>query len=228
MSLTLPALLRLLHLVSPTLPVGAYSYSQGLERAVEEGWVSDRATACQWIADVLRMSVSSFEAPLVLRLYDAWSTSDRTALAGWNDYFLAGRETAELRAETAQMGYSLRALIHRLPQTTGELAATLDTLDPLAFPTAFAGLAQAAAIGRSEALAGYLWAWLENQVLAAVKIVPLGQVAGQTILLKLADQLPACVEAALIAEENDIVNFCPALAIASARHEAQFARMFRS
>lgn len=107
-------LARLLQLASPALPVGAFSYSQGLEAAVEAGIVHDRESAQQWIADVLRLSLARMEAPILVRLIDAWRAGDRAAAARWNEEFLASRETQELRAETVQMGYSLRMLLEQL------------------------------------------------------------------------------------------------------------------
>jgi hypothetical protein len=105
MSERLPELVRLLHLASPALPVGAYSYSQGLEAAIESRIVRDAATAGAWIGDVLSLSVASCEAPILLRLIAAWEAGDTEEAARWNDELLATRETSELRAETCQMGY---------------------------------------------------------------------------------------------------------------------------
>jgi urease accessory protein len=208
------SLVRLLQLVSPTLPVGAYSYSQGLEAAIEAGIVKDAATAERWIADVLEFSVAPMEAPLVFRLLK--SNSEKQEL---NDLFLASRETAELRAETVQMGYSLCRLLRELG---------MDDLPEgeVAFPSAFAHAARHWAIGPREALLGYLWSWLENQVMAAVKGVPLGQTAGQKMLLAIGDSLSSIADEAM--RKEDLSNFAPGLAMLSSRHETQYSRLFRS
>src|SRR5262245_12261051 len=108
------ALTRLLQLASPALPVGAYSYSQGLEAASHEGVVKDARSAEEWIRDVLSYSMASFEAPVVWRMSEALADGDMTAYEYWNARFRAGRETAELRAETLQMGHALRNLIAEL------------------------------------------------------------------------------------------------------------------
>ncbi len=215
----------LLQLASPALPVGAYSYSQGLESAVEAGIVRDADTAQRWIADVLALSVAGMEAPLLLRLVAAWKSDDDAAVARWNDELIASRETAELRAETLQMGYSMRRLLRELAV---EEASRLDAFDELSYPAAFAFAVAAWRIDAREALAAYLFAWIENQVLAAVKSVPLGQTDGQRMLLELSKRVAQAVEGAAAAGDADLANLAPGLALACARHETQYSRIFRS
>ena len=216
---------RLLQLASPSLPVGAYSYSQGLEAAVEAGIVHDAASASAWIGDVLALCLQGTEAPIFLRLAAAWESRDREAAQRWNAEFIATRETAELRAETLQMGYSLRALLASLAI---ENAGALDAFDELAYPTAFAFAVAAWKIDAREALAAYLFAWIENQVLASLKCVPLGQTDGQRILLELAQRIPAVVARAAALGDEDLYSLAPGLALLSARHETQYSRIFRS
>ena len=199
------SLARLLQLASPALPVGAYSYSQGLEAAVEAGIVKDAPSAQVWISDALAL-LARFEAPVL------WKMMQGEPL---NDFFVASRETAELRAETLQMGHSLAKLL-------AELGVAVPTNEP-ALPTAFACAARAWGISSHEAAVAYLWSWLENQVMAALKAVPLGQTAGQKILLELGGRLEAIVE-----KEAQWSNFAPGLAYLSARHETQYSRLFRS
>ncbi|MDA8108772.1 MAG: urease accessory protein UreF [Betaproteobacteria bacterium] len=214
-------LARLLQLASPALPVGAFSYSQGLEAAVEAGVVRDAASAARWIGDVLEYSVAQMEAPVLLRLHAAWRKGDAAAAERWNALFLASRETAELRAETAQMGYSLARL---LP----ELGVPSIGFEEVAFPAAFARAAAHWGIEPAEALTAYLWAWLENQAMAALKAVPLGQTEGQKILLALGARIGGAVARAATLEDDELCNFAPGLALLSARHETQYSRLFRS
>jgi urease accessory protein len=216
---------RLLQLVSPALPVGAYSYSQGLESAIESGTVRDAASARRWIGDVLELSIANLEAPVLLRLVRAWRGGDVAAAARWNGEFVASREAAELRAETLQMGYSLRRLLLEL-EVPG--AHALEAFDELAYPTVFAFAAAAWNVAERDALAAYLFAWIENQGLAAVKTVPLGQTDGQRILLALGDRIPACVDRAIALGDDELASFAPGLAIACARHETQYSRIYRS
>ena len=213
--------LRLLQLASPSLPVGAYSYSQGLEAAVEAGTVTDAGSSEAWIAYVIELSVASMEAPVLLRLIAAWRAGDLEGVARWNAEFVASRETAELRAETLQMGYSLANLLRDLG--VGDVA-----LEGPAYPTVYAYAVARWDVEAHEALSAYLFAWAENQVLAALKTVPLGQTDGQRMLLALADRIPAAVERAATLGDADLCNFAPGLALASARHETQYSRLFRS
>lgn len=219
------SLARLLQLASPTLPVGAYSYSQGLESAIEGGVVRDAATARAWIEDVLRYGVASMEAPTLLRLIAAWQADDRALVAEWNALLLASRESGELRAETVQMGYSLARLLRELGEADAD---TFDGLNDVAFPTAFAFAVVRWNIETHAALTGYLWSWAENQVMAALKAVPLGQTDGQRLLLVLGDAVELAARQAATLADDELVNFAPGLALLSARHETQYSRLFRS
>lgn len=220
-----PALIRLLHLASPTLPVGAYSYSQGLEWAVECGAVRDEAGAARWIGDCLEWGVARCEAVYLAHMLAAWGDGDATRLAALDADFLASRETAELRAETLQMGHSLARLLRELADFPAD--AALDR-EEISFPLAWSRAAAAWGIAREDAVAGYLWAWLENQVMAALKAVPLGQTAGQRLLAQLGACLPALARAAVATPIAASQNFLPAFAIASSLHETQYTRIFRS
>jgi urease accessory protein len=217
--------LHLLQLVSPSLPVGAYSYSQGLEAAIDAGVVRDAASARDWIGDMLQLSLGAFEAPVFLRLASAWGAGDHARAAEWNALFVASRETSELRAETLQMGYSLRKLLRDLALPR---VAALDAFEELAYPTAFTFAVAAWEIDAREALEAHLFGWLENQVLAALKTVPLGQTDGQRMLMALAREVPAVAARAAVLADDELASFTPGLAILSSRHETQYTRIFRS
>ena len=231
MSALLPQLqlARLLQLASPALPVGAYTYSQGLEWAVESGIISNETSAGRWIADLMQHGIGRFEAPLLAALMSAWANDDLAAVLELNADFLASRESAELRAETVQMGFSLRRLLHDLrDDSLSPIAQTVDTLPEVAFPTVWAGIAASWQIEPTAALTAYLWSWAENQVMAALKAVPLGQAAGQRLLAELGNQIPSISTQALSLPPSEWSNFTPAFAIACARHETQYSRLFRS
>jgi urease accessory protein len=223
------ALVRLLQLASPALPVGAYTYSQGLEWAVESGRIADEASAGRWIGDLLAGAIGRFEAPLLALAMQHWADGDAAEIARLNADFLASRESAELRAESLQMGYSLKRLLADLrdPALT-PTSALLAALPEVALPTVWAGLAAAWQIDRLAAVSAYLWAWAENQVLAALKAVPLGQAGGQRLLAELGGKIPAVAAAALQLPEAAWSNFMPAFAICSVLHETQYSRLFRS
>ncbi|MDX5445818.1 MAG: urease accessory protein UreF [Zoogloeaceae bacterium] len=223
-------LIRLLQLVSPTLPVGAYTYSQGLEWAVECGTARDEAGTARWIGDALAHNLARFEAPLVAALLQAWRDGDDARVAELNADFNASRETMELRAETVQMGWSLVRLLTELDAFAAlpGWRERLLAIEEPAFPTAWTAAAAAWGVDHEQAVAAYLWAWLENQVMAAVKAVPLGQSAGQRLLATLGERIPALAAQAVALPECEWSNFNPGLAIASSRHETQYTRLFRS
>ena len=223
------ALVRLLQLSSPALPVGAYTYSQGLEWAVESGRIRDEAGAGLWIGDLLIFSIGRFEAPLVAQLMRCWDENNLAEIARLNADFIASRESAELRAESLQMGFSLNRLIGDLKDPAlAPLRSSLSGWPEIAFPTVWAGIAVAWGIVPMDAVSGYLWSWAENQVMAALKAVPLGQAAGQRLLAELGKRVPAIAESALTLPEDQWSNLTPAFALCSARHETQYSRLFRS
>jgi urease accessory protein len=217
------ALLHLLQFASPALPIGGYSYSQGLEAGLEAGLVHDAATGRAWIARYLDEVVACWDAPLFWRLLKAFEAGDDASVSLWSERFLASRDSAEFRAETIQMGYSLSKLVAEL--------GVADVDKPgaeVSLPTAFACAAEALGIGHDEALLAMLFSWVENQVLVCVKSVPLGQVAGQRMLLSLrADIERAALKAQAMGDE-EMSNWSPGLSILSMRHEVQHGRLYRS
>lgn len=221
-------LLRLLQLASPQFPVGGYNYSQGLEWAVEAGAVYDEGSAALWIGDVIDYTLGNFEAPILFRLYQAWADADMKRIGYWNEQFLAARESAELRAETLQMGYSAARLFNEADFWDAHTRGQLANIVPLSYPAAYTFACRAWGVRADDAVLSYLWAWLENQVAVAVKTLPLGQAAGQRLLMRLSPQVVMAAEAALSCADDAFITALPALAIASSQHETQFARLFRS
>lgn len=220
----LDAVLRLCHLVSPALPIGAYAYSAGFEHAVQAGWVRDEAGALDWLRGLSGHSIATLDLPLLLRLHRAWRAGDAVAVQRWNAQLHASRETAELRAEDVHLGRSLAKVLAELG-----IAEALPWQQ--ADSTMVAMFALAAArweIDEAEAAGGYLWAWSENQVLAAVKLVPLGQSAGQRLLHALLADMPGLVERAASVADEDICSSTLSQVIGSAVHEMQYSRLFRS
>jgi urease accessory protein len=222
------ALLHLLQLSSPSLPIGAYSYSQGLEAALEKGLVKDEATARTWIIDTLRHVVARFEAPILWRLLQAFATRDAEAVTEWTERFVAARDTAEFRAETIQMGYSLTKLVTELKIADDGLLDVLLAQPEVPLPTALAYAAVALDVPHEAALLGMLFAWAENQVLVCVKSVPLGQVSGQRLLLSLRPELEAASERAQHLTDDELSNWSPGLSLLSMQHEVQYSRLYRS
>ena len=215
--------LRLFQLISPSLPVGAFTYSQGLELAVEQGWVDSQAAFEGWLDGQLMQSLATLELPLLARMLDAIEAENSAELLTLAQHLLAWRETKELRLEESQRGAALARL---LPQLEIELDAEQLQACKL---TQLAGIAIAAhqwQIERDKLFAGYLWSWLENAVMAGVKLIPLGQTQGQQTLKAMALRVEEAVASAKQVTEPGSVT--PALAIASSRHETQYTRLFRS
>lgn len=219
--LRLRRLFALLQLASPALPVGGFAYSQGLEKAIEDGLVRDADSARRWIEDLLLLAIARFEAPIWLRVYDASLAGDIERVARVDAELFAARETAELRAESLQMASSLVRLFPMLGLSAPVAA-------PLAYPTAFALACAGLGIERDAGLAAYLWTWIENQVLVAVKTVPLGQQAGQSLLFALHGPLARAVGEAAALGDGELGSAAVRFALTSARHETQYSRLFRS
>lgn len=219
------ALIRLLQLVSPGLPIGMYSYSQGMERAVDDGWISASSEAEEWIGGIMESGLTCIDLPILARLYKAWHSNDEVSVTNWSRTLTACRETAELRAEDRQTGQALARLLAEmeLPIMQSWIRKPETTL-----ATSFSYAAVMWEVSKHQALLGYLWSWLENQVLCAVKLVPLGQVAGQRLLANLAANIPGLVDKALQLADDEIGGSAFCLALASSRHEMQYSRLFRS
>lgn len=220
-----PELLRLMHLVSPSLPTGAFAYSQGLEWAVEAGWITDAVSLEAWLADLIQTNLARVDIPLLKRMMDAVKAGRQPDLERWHGLLLAYRETEELRREETSRGLAMARLLEglALPLNPDELKVVASSQ--------LAGFALAAVhfgIPIDQAAAGYLWSWLENQVLAGIKIIPLGQTDGHRILLRLDATLMKAVASGLDLKDNDMGATSPALAIASSRHETQYTRLYRS
>ena len=233
------ALLRLLQLVSPALPIGTFAYSQALESAVSAGWVTDEATARDWIGGLLGGAQAVLDLPLLARLYLAWSDADGdngdpggdgtvrepAAVLAWSRFLLASRASAELQTEDRQLGGNLARLLAGLGMTE---AQPWITRPDATYGAMFALAASRWRIPLAIAAHGYAFAWIEAQTSAAVRLVPLGQGAGQRILLALGARVPAAVAHALALADDDIGAAAPRHAIASAHHENQYSRLFRS
>ncbi len=219
------SLVRLLHLVSPTLPTGAYSYSQGLEWAVEAGWITDSASLGNWLTQVGAQSIGQADIPLLARMYAAVHNGDQHQLGRWRDLLLACRETSELREEERVRGRALATLLHQLDLPGMQPFRKVLTTCQLA---GFAFAAASRQIPLTDAATGYAWAWLENQVLTGMKIIPLGQSEGQRLLVDLSPAMLESVNTGLHLEDEEIGGSTPALAIASSLHETQYTRLYRS
>lgn len=220
-----PALIRLLQLVSPTLPTGSFSYSQGLEWAVEAGWVHDSRSLGDWLGETMQRAVCMVDIPLLRLMYHACYDKRIEMLDKYCDLLLACRESHEFQEEEKQRGRAMAVLlagVSLLPENEWKKVLSRSQL------AGFAYAAQQWDIDIHVAAMGYLWAWLENQVLAGVKIIPLGQTAGQRLLLALGDKILPAVAYGMTLKEDEIGSSSPALALAGCFHETQYTRLYRS
>ena len=224
------SLLGLIWLASPALPVGGFSYSEGLEAAVEWAGVTTENAASGWISDQLALSLARSDLPVLAQAMAAWRENDFERAAQLNAWVLATRESSELRLQTEQMGRSLADWLrgrHADDESVQPALIALAGMVPT-YPIAFALAAAQTGADVRDGLLAYAFGWAENMVQAALKAVPLGQSAGQRIRARLMGEIPAAVDVALSCGDDERQAFSPMLAILSARHEAQYSRLFRS
>jgi urease accessory protein len=225
----LPAasLLQLIWLASPALPVGGFSYSEGLEAGVDRGGVATESMAADWLSDQLHLSLARGDLAVIAQAIPAWRSGNLVRVKSLNDWVLQTRETSELRLQAEQMGRSLLEWLRNHQSISDAYLEVCAELPPT-YPVAFALAASPLAAGVSDCLSAYAFGWAENMMQAALKSVPLGQSAGQRILARLAAEIPAAVTAAMALEDQDRQAFSPMLAILSSQHETQYSRLFRS
>jgi urease accessory protein len=222
-------LLRLLQLASSTLPVGAYSYSEGLESLAAHGLLPNQAVLEHWLTRELHYGTVRVDGGVLLRSYQAIAVQDWSALLTWNRWLAAVRETEELRAQNEQMGRSLLKLYQDLqPDQAAIMPLTALRAEGCQFAVAFAIVAQTWEIDQESALLGYFHSWVTNLVSAGIKLIPLGQTTGQHILLRLQPQIEQAVAMVLQQADASLESCGWGLAIASMTHETQYSRLFRS
>ena len=220
------ALLRLMQLASPALPVGAYSYSEGLEYAVQAGAVNNAVTLRAWIEDGLAFGAGQLEAALMARVYDAWQRADLERVQYWDRWLGAARESEELRNQSLDMGRALLRLLKDLDPPLPQVATLFAA--PCNFASAF-GIAGAHwGIARESLLAAYLQSWVANLVSAGVKLIPLGQTSGQQLLWDVQDAVACCAQRAGLVGDDDLGVGNWGATLASMRHETQYMRLFRN
>ena len=221
------SLMQLMWLASPALPIGGFSYSECLEAAVESARAATESEASVWLVDQLHMTLARSELPAVAQAIAAWRTDDQPRIAELNAWVLQTRESAELRAQTEQMGKSLLEWLKNHTTATPAQIALLAAQSPT-YPIAFALAASSTGAPVRECLLAFAFGWAENMMQAAIKAVPLGQSAGQRILSALTAEIPSAVDYALSVSDDTRQAFSPMLAILSSQHEVQYSRLFRS
>lgn len=216
--------LHLLRLVSPSQPVGSFSYSRALEWAVHAGTVLDERTAGEWILGILEHSYAMLDGALFWRMMHALAVDDEQGFLGANEWLAASRESREFELEDRRMSESMLRLLAEL----GIERASNYSTKRLTYPAAFAIAANHWSIAPVDALCGLMWSIVESQVAAAIRLVPLGHTDGQRILIASVPVIERAAQNAAMLEDDEIGNVATALAMASAWHETQYSRLFRS
>ena len=219
---------RLLQLCSANLPVGGFSFSQGLEYAVEMGWLTSPETTASWITINLEESIAKTDLAILKRLFSALQNNDLNAFAYWNTHLIACRESHELLLADLAMGKALIRLIKQLNNINVSGYQAIIQLTEISFVSAFALCAYVFKLDLISAQSGYCWTYIDNQVAAATKLVPLGQTQAQNLLFELTENTQAIIEKSNTIDDEDIGTSLPHLAMASAWHETQYSRLFRS
>ena len=223
-------LLHLLQLASPTLPVGAYSYSDGLEILVEKEVINNSKNLKYWLEQELSYGAIRLEAAVMIRAYRSAANNNFDDLGYWNAWLSAAKETAELRAQSLQMGNSLIRLLIDLQNSEETCLQKLATAagSPCNYAIAFGIAAATWQIDITSATLGYLHSWASNLISAGVKLIPLGQTAGQQLLLELNTNVSLATQEIFGLEDDDLSSCGWGLALASMAHETQYTRLFRS
>lgn len=225
MSASAHSLLHVLHVASPSLPIGAFAYSQGLEYALDQRWCDNKDDVQQWLHTTLTHGLGELDLPITSRLHQAWQADDQTAVNDWNARLLAYRETKELYLEDIQVGAAFLQW-HKNQSTDHD--ARLDWLSQPTYAAMFSLHCVQKNISVRDTLLAYAWAWLDNQIIVANKTMPMGQTDGQHIIADLIDAIASSVERAMCLQDHELGSSLPGLAMASALHEHQYSRLFRS
>jgi urease accessory protein len=226
--LTGAALYRLMTWMSPAYPVGAFSYSSGIEWAVEAGDIASAETLRTWLATTIRRGSVLCDAALFAHAHRAATAGDDKALAAIAELAAALAGSKERFLETTAQGQAFRGITGAAwpTPTLNRLAAAWD--GPLAYPIVVAAACAGHRIALIPALDAFLHSVVSNLISAGVRLIPLGQTDGQRVLAALETEIALAAERARAIAFDDVGTTAPRADIASMRHETQYTRLFRS
>jgi urease accessory protein len=222
-------LLLLLQLCNSSFPLGAYSYSEGLETLVEEKQIIDSKSLNKWLVNELKYGSIRIELAIVIRSYNCYFKKDLEGLLYWNNWFSASRETSELRQQSWQMGKSLLRLILSFEPENQSLQQIINSFNaPCNYGIAFGIITAHWGIKMENVLLGYVHNWVNNLINVAVKLIPLGQTEGQKLLLNINQEIITNINVIISLKDEELSSCSWGLSLASLKHEQLYSRLFRS
>jgi urease accessory protein len=222
------ALYRLMTWMSPAYPVGAFSYSSGIEWAVEAGDIGSAATLRAWLATMIRQGSVFCDAALFAHAHRAATAGDDTALAAVAELAAALAGSKERFLETTAQGQAFRGITRTAWPTLALDRLATAWAGPLAYPVVVAAACAGHGIALTPALHAFLHSVVSNLISAGVRLIPLGQTDGQRVLAALEAEIVLAAARAHTIAFDDIGSTAPRADIASMRHETQYTRLFRS
>ncbi len=207
---------KLMAWLSPSYPIGAYSYSHGLEYAIDAGDVTDAESLRKWLSDVLRYGAGRNDAII---LKEAYNAPDKDALQEVSDLAIALSASAERHLETTAQGAAFSKVTS---------AVSGMDLPPMPLPVALGAAAAREGIELSDVLPLYLHSFAANIITAAVRFIPLGQTEGQQVLASLFDLFETVTNEVNVSGMNDLGSICFLSDISAMKHEDMTTRIFRT
>lgn len=215
---------RLLQLSSANLPVGAFVYSEGLETLIVQGTIRTAVDLQQWLADALDVGSIRVDAALLQRQMAAMTANDTERFQYWDAWLGASRESEEMRMQSHHMG---RALWRLYREMDGEKAPLVKG-NANHYVSVFAQVAVAWRLPVAATLYAYIHSWAANLLTAGVRLIPLGQSDGQSVLWKLQEQIEAVLSFAQDASDEALCSWNIGQTLASMKHETLYSRLYRS
>ncbi len=216
---------------SPSFPVGSYTYSHGLEYAVEAGYVTDAASLKDWVGHIIGFGTGFLDAVIVAEIWNAIANKDNAAFMAIAERSAANRATREMALESNAQGTAFIDAIGASWHVVGfeDWRSRLKLRNiPLTYPVAVGITAALHSVAQEQIVLAYLHGTVSNLVSAAMRLIPLGQSAGQTVIASLEPAIIDTQQRALETRLENTGTAAPMVDWTSMRHESQYTRLFRS